>query len=423
MPPSGSLKIWLIKVAEPTPLDGQDVRLFRYGMLANHLVQAGHEVTWWHSTVHHQKKIQRYETTTTVAVSQRYTIIFLHAPRYTRSVSFRRVLNQALTAREFRLKATKIDPPDIIVCCLPPLELCREAIRYGMHKNIPVILDVQDLWPDAFLAFAPSFLRSVWKLFLTPWFRIVTYACRNATAITGTTDAFVSWARSYGRRSENPFDKSFPLAYQSKTPDRTSCEAAEKRWAECGLALHRDEFLACFFGLFGRHYEIELVIDAARRIRQSGRHCRFVLCGTGEKLEHYKKLAAGCDAILFPGWVGEADIWTLLQKSSVGLCPYRTSATLSKNIPNKPIEYFSAGLPVVSSLEGELKQLLTHYRCGLTYPPGDGEQLIKHLVALYDNPMLRKTLSHNAAELFRTRFAAETVYADMARHIETIALQ
>lgn len=421
MPSDAKKNIWIIKVAEPTPVDGPDARLFRCGMLAGRLAQAGHTVTWWHSTVHHQKRVQRYPVTTTVGISERYRIVFLHAPLYTKTVGLRRIVNQALTARAFRRHAAAAEPPDVIVCCLPPLELCREAVRYGARRGIPVIIDVQDLWPDAFLSFVPVWAQPLWKRMLTPWFRAVREACSRATAITGTTDSFVDWALGYAGRDRNSLDRAFPLAYQAETPEKAAIDTAEKRWRERGLFGTGNAFVTCFFGLFGRHYEIELVIEAVRRLHAGGRDIFLALCGTGEKLGEYKRLAAGCDFILLPGWVGEADIRTLLRRSAAGLCPYRSSATLVKNIPNKPIEYFSAGLPVVSSLRGELERLLAAHVCGMTYAPGDLDGLMRILADLYDNPEKRKRLAGNALRLFQERFAAEKVYAAMADHIEHIS--
>lgn len=410
----------MIKVAEPTPLDGTDVRLFRCGMLAHELVRVGHDVTWWHSTVHHQKKVQRYATTTTVPISDSYRIIFLYAPLYVKNIGLQRIINQVVIARAFRHYAQRMPRPDVILCCLPPLELCREAVRYGRRNGIPVIVDVQDLWPDAFLAFAPRFLRPLWKQLLLPWFHAVQEICRNATAVTGTTDAFVAWALGYAGRQKTRRDKPFPLAYQSREPDAASIRAAEYRWRDRGLPLDGSSFIACFLGLFGRHYELELVIEAARRLRAGGRQCTFVLCGSGDKLETLKHHAREDDHIIFPGWIGEADIWILLRKSAVGLCPYRMSATLAKNIPNKPIEYFSAGLPVVSSLRGELERLLENHRCGITYAPGDIEALVRILSDLYDHPDKRQQLGANAHRLFHEQFAAENVYPAMVRYIEEI---
>ena len=67
---------------------------------------------------------------------------------------------------------------------------------------------------------------------------------------------------------------------------------------------------------------MDVIIEVARRLQNyKKKRFKFVLCGTGDNLEKYKQKARGCTNIIFPGWVGEAEIWTLLKKSSVGLAP------------------------------------------------------------------------------------------------------
>ena len=55
--------------------------------------------------------------------------------------------------------------------------------------------------------------------------------------------------------------------------------------------------------------------------------------------------------MLFPGWVNKPEIWILMRIAQVGLAPYRSTEDFIISIPNKAIEYMSAGLPVISSLK------------------------------------------------------------------------
>ena len=420
MAPFLKKNIWLIKVAEPTPLDGKDVRLFRAGLLAARLAERGHGVTWWHSTVNHQKKMQRFSEHTTVVLNDNLKIIFLHSILYKKNAGLLRIFNQYGTARAFEQLAEQSMPPDIIVCCLPPLELCVRAVEYGKRHHIPVVLDVQDLWPDAFMKFAPSWLKAPWRLLLTPWFNAVKKACSNAAAIIGTTDAFVAWALNYAGRKSTPYDRAFPLGYTEMVPHKSAIEEAEQRWTSRGIGNDPGQFIACFFGILGRHYELDVIIEAARRLQHDNRLITFVLCGTGDNLEEYKRRAHDCRNIIFPGWVGEADIWTLLRKSSVGLAPYKKSFTLSRNLTNKPIEYMSAGLPIISSLEGVLEELLHTQKCGITYAHGDVDGLVSILREAYDNRSVLHAMSENAYALFKQRYTAEKVYGEMCDYIESL---
>jgi len=110
----------------------------------------------------------------------------------------------------------------------------------------------------------------------------------------------------------------------------------------------------------------------------------------------------------------------LMRMSSVGLAPYRSSKDFMASIPNKSIEYLSAGLPILSSLKGTLKELLSTNDCGITYENGDAEDLVSILVNLYDHPELIRKMSENAYALYKEKFIAEKVYNNMISHLELV---
>ena len=249
---------------------------------------------------------------------------------------------------------------------------------------------------------------------------MVRKACANATAITAITDEFLDWALRYANRDKTPMDKSFPFGYDDTMPDGDAVSAAEKRWESLGIGKNPHDFISCFIGFMGRHYELEVVIEAARKLQHDKPGFKFVLCGTGDNLEKYKQLAAGCSNVIFPGWINEAEIWTLMRRSAVGLAPYKKTATLIKNLTNKPVEYMSAGLPVISSLGGVLETTLSTYGCGITYLPGDTDRLVKILIDLHNNHESRSAMSINARKLFQDKFSADKVYGEMIAHIERI---
>jgi len=402
-------------------VDGKDIHLLRSGILSGKLAEAGYDVTWWHSTVNHQKKTQRFHEHTTVALDEGLRMTFLHGRLYKKNVALARIRNQIETARAFARLAGKEDPPDSIVCALPPLELGLAVVNYGRRHGVPVILDVQDLWPDAFTKFSPDWFKPAWRLVLAPWFRMAKQACAGATTITGPTDPYVDWGIDNSGRPRTPRDVAFPFGYRSATPDRAAVEKAERKWGDLGIGRYPEEFIVCFLGNLGGNYEIELAIEAARRLEADHRPFKFVFCGTGDNLERYRALTAGCESVLFPGWANEPEIWTLMRRSAVGLAPYKPTLTMCRNLTNKPIEYWSAGLPIVSSLKGVLEQALAENDCGLTYEYGDLDSLVEMLTGLCDNPERLRTMSENARRLYLEEYTADKVYDSMVRYIEQIS--
>lgn len=415
------MNIWLITVGEPLPTDGTNNRLLRTGILANLLVSKGHKVVWWTSTFDHKNKKERFNKDTTVDINDRYRIKLLHSVSYSNNISIRRVINHWWIAQKFNRLAESEPKPDIILCSLPTLELSLNAAEYGKKRGVPVVLDVRDLWPDIFLELVPVWGQWFLKLLLFPMFKTVNTACNRATAITGITQTFVDWGVNYANRISSNSDTDFPLGYNSETPSTESITEAERFWAKYGIKKDNDEFIACFFGTIGRQFELETVIEAARQIKTVNRSFRFVLCGTGDNFTYYKNLAKDCESIVFPGWVGEAEIWTLMRMSAVGLAPYRNIKNFTMNLPNKPIEYLSAGLPIVSGLSGVLKDLLSTYDCGVTYDSSNVNDLVSVLINLDDHRDRLKVMSKNASTLFKEKYVAENVYKDMINYLESIS--
>jgi len=402
------------------PTDGENVRMWRTGIIASLLVDRGHRVTWWTSSFYHALKRQRVRKDEVIVLSSRYRLILLHAPAYSRNISIARLINHCMIGRKFVKFAKREKAPDIILCSFPTIELSLAATRYGVKQRVPVVLDVRDLWPDIFLDFTPQKLRWLVKFLLFPYFWAARSAFRNATAVLGITDPIMRWGLEKASRPQSPFDRDFPFGYPSKKVDATEVSRSVNFWAKHGIDHQKKAFVCCFFGTLGRQLDLDTVIHAARRLLDQKSPFIFVLCGDGDNSEYYRNLAKGCDNIIFPGWVNQADITVLMKRSSVGLTPYYSKMDFSMSIPNKSIEYLSAGLPVISSLKGVLQELLSVHQCGITYENGNSDMLISILTNLYDNPGELKVMSEHARRLYEQRFAADEVYNKMVDHLSLI---
>ncbi|MDO8091984.1 MAG: glycosyltransferase family 4 protein [Candidatus Brocadiales bacterium] len=402
------------------PTDGENERLLRIGMLANFLVAKRHEVVWWTSTFDHARKKHRFNTDTLTTVNDHYKINLLHSIAYYKNVSFRRIINHYGVAHKFSRLSGLEQEPDVILCSLPTLELCSAATAYGKQREVPVVLDVRDLWPDLFVELAPVWAQWFVKLLLFPMFRTVRAVCSGATAIVGNNPAFVDWGVNYAKRVRTNLDRDFPMGYSLVVPDQEAILEAERFWLKHGVNKNNKEFIACYFGVFSRQRELETVVEAAQKLQKQNRPIRFVLCGNGDNLDYYKNMAKDCENVIFPGWVGRDDIWTLMRMSSVGLAPYPSNKNYITNLTNKPIEYLSAGLPIVSSLKGVLKDLLSACNCGVTYENGNSDELASILISLYDNPDRLKVMSKNASALYEEKFVAEKVYSEMISYLEEV---
>lgn len=411
-----NMEIWLIHIGELLPVDGQ-TRLFRYGILADMLAERGHSVVRWAPTFVHAYKRQRAEKDSSVKVNDRYRIELLYAKGYRKNISFSRLWFNYQIARAFKRRIRDVKPPDIILSALPAPGMCRVAIEYAGCHNVPVVIDVRDLWPDIFLTVIPQGLRWLGRFVLWPAFNSNQRIFREADAVTAVSSGYLDWGLTYAGRKRSETDAVFPLASLEKPLSEDRIKSERQFLLDRGV--DPDRFICCFFGQFEASYDIETVIDAARLLDQSpGRKIQFVLCGDGRKMSSLRYRGTGLKNVIFPGWVSPATIKVLMEMSDAGLAAYVRNAP--QGLPNKVFEYFCGGLPVLSSLHGELESIISENYCGSVYEAGDVEGLASAILKLYYNPREKRKMGENARRLFEERFSAGRVYAAMIDYLERI---
>ncbi len=410
------MNVWLVQLGEPLPIDGA-VRLYRTGILAKELANRGHRLVWWATTFDHTHKTQRYETSRKIQVDDDYYIVLLHSKGYTRNISLDRLRFYWDLANKLKKNLEVAEAPDVILTSLPTPELSKVMIDYGIKYHVPVIVDVRDLWPDTFINVVPPVLRGLGRVALFPLVRRNKSIFRAAASIVGISDEYLNWALSYAGRQRNDCDRVFPLGYDAIELQENEKNQAIQALFEMGVDKHKT--ICCFLGTFGASYDLETVVRAARILKQEGvSNLQFVLCGDGQQFDRVNSLAYGLDNVILTGWVSRPIIGALLEIASIGLAPYVRNAPQS--LPNKPFEYLSGGLAIVSSLHGELEELLDENRCGITYEAGNDKELARLLRYLVMHPDVLRDMSTRAKLLFNDRYSADRIYPKMADYIEWI---
>lgn len=414
------LRIWLVNTWETLPFDSESVRLRRTGLLAQALRDKGHEVTWWTSAFNHQRKQMRFDVETVVEIEERYRIVAVPALGYSRNLSLRRLRDHAHVAKHLKQCWVQVPKPDVLVASYPTIDAAYAAVEFGVENGIPVVVDIVDQWPDTFLDLAPHSFRSLMQLALAPLNRKSNEVFRKATALMANGPAVVQWAVNRSGRKENVYDQYFPMSYPDTPPSRSDLDNAKAFWREKGIK--PTDFLIVFVGTLGRHFEFGPLLDAARTLLVERLNVKFVICGEGPGKEALMANSWDLPNVIFPGWIDYPEIFVLLRWASLGIAPYKPTPNFRNGIPNKPIEYLSAALPILMPFaEGYLWELLREWGCGLVYDPHDSATLVDAIRSVYKNGETRIQMSKSAQRLFDSHFRFETVYERMVQVIEQIA--
>jgi glycosyltransferase involved in cell wall biosynthesis len=408
---------WLITTGEPLPTDQGNPRLLRTGILAETLVAKGAEVVWWTSSFNHANKFKRHVSLHDLSRGERFQIRLLNGISYPKNVSILRQIANKQVAAAFKREAKYAPRPDLIVCALPTLELCRQATRYGEQVGAPVLIDIRDLWPDIFLDVAPDWARRPVRALLNPMYSSARKSLASAYGLIAVSQSYLDWGIAQTQRGLSSRDAVFPLGYRASHPPQSALDRAQSALLAKGI--NPECRIFCFIGSFGHSYDLETVINAARQLRHDGnKNLQFVFAGEGEYGDRWRAMAEGLDNTKFVGWLDAPGVMSLMQQSVAGLLAYRTTA--KQSLPNKLFEYMSAGLPVLSSLAGESTEVIRRSGCGLYYDSGDTQALINSVLRLANDEKLRAEMSARCLTVFRRDYSAEKIYGQMAEFFDEI---
>ena len=411
------MNVWLIHPAEPVPISG-NTRLFRYGKICRLLAKRGHVATQWASTFDHFSKQQRAPCDRIFEVEKGYRVQLVYGSPYKKHVSYARMRSQREVAQNFERRAEKSVPPDVIVVSLPTLELATSVLDYAEQRKIPVVVDIRDLWPDVFLTAFPKWA----KVFIQPLFLIYEQQardiCRRASLLTGVSEAYLAWGLQKAKRSRTSHEKAVYLAYQKPVVNKQDRHRILQELDSKGI--HQKRVLrCCFFGMLGRSAGLRSIAGLATHlVRQGHGDIEFVLCGTGPRENDLLKMIQDVPNIKYLGWKDSKEIACLMERSDIGLAIYQDGVLQS--IPNKPVEYLAGGLPVLTTLRGELEALLNTYNCGKVFQANDIESMGEWLIHCKQNHASMNHLSQQASQLYADQFNATNVYEEFIDEIECI---
>ncbi len=398
-----------------------DPRPMRAMNLANALVEAGHTVVLWSSAFYHQEKRHRTRGAQTVAISPQLEIRLVPSPGYSRNIGPGRLWDHAVLGYQLRrLLKKETTPPDVAFIGYPPIEAAAVMTRWLSSRGVPCLLDVKDQWPTIFVNAVPAFLAPIVKVALFPYFRLGRRAMREATGLTAMAEGFLQWALIFSGRLRSRADRVIPLTTPNVPAPALDRQKARDWWDGQGV-MADGRARVCFIGSHSRAFDMNPVAEAAKSFAAKGQHCQFVICGDGECSAAWKDLLRGLPNVVFAGWVNRPQIQALAERSTVALAPYHSTDDFAMSVPNKIIDSLALGLPIASSLGGEVEVLIASNGVGLSYGPASGTSLAQCLERMLQDPEFTRQSADRALRLYSEKFSFSSVYGGAVGHLEMLA--
>lgn len=371
----------------------------RFNYLAERLAQKGYDVELITSSFSHRDKRQRNKND---AAAGSYKTTLIYEPSYEKNISLKRLfVSHPVMAGNLQKYLENCQKPDVIYCAIPSVDVAEQAARYAKKRNIPFVIDVQDLWPEAYrLILKNKALYSAATCLMK----------RRVDKVYAAADQIVAVSDTYAKRAKAVNEKCKESIVVFLGTEAAAFDAAVKENIP-QYAKPEDEFWVGYCGTLGHSYDLGTVMDAMKVLSDRGmNHLRLVVMGSGPMQEKFQEKAVRLGIkCTFTGKLPYGQMCAQLKQCDIAVNPIAAGA--AQSIINKHGDYALAAMPVVNTQEcAEYRDLLTAYNCGISCAPGDVKQVADAICALSEDRELCRTMGHNARRMGLEKFDRTTTY-------------
>lgn len=297
---------------------------------------------------------------------------------------------------------------DVIFIYAPsPILQAIPAIFLGWLKGCPVVLWVQDLWPESLSATGHVRNRTVLKLVE----RVVRFIYRHTDLLLVQSRVFEEPVRALASGT--------PIAYYPNSVDDTlAVHDKVESPAVTGLG---EGFSIVFAGNIGSAQAVEVIVEAATLLKEYA-DINFVMLGEGSRWEWMRQEAQkrSLHNLHLPGRFPVETMPGFMQKASALLVTLANREIFKATIPSKVQAYLAAGRPILACLNGEGANLVAEAGAGLVVPAEDGHALAEAVLQLYHMPKKeRESMGELGRLYYAQHFAHDMLVDQLIMHLQS----
>ena len=284
---------------------------------------------------------------------------------------------------------------DVIYAYHPPLTVGIAAGLIRLLCRIPVVYDIQDMWPDTLRATGmlnnPKALKAVaavceWVYRRVDHIAVLSPGFKRLLMQRGVPEAKIDVVYNWA-------DEAALAAPTGQLP--TTFPGAER-------------FRIVFAGNMGKAQSLETVLDAAQLLQASNSRVCFVMLGGGVELGRLKELAAQrkLDNVLFLPAVPMAEVGAYLHAADALLVHLRKDPLFEITIPSKTQAYMTVGKPLLMAVDGDAADLVRDSGGGMVAESENAEELARTAETLAAaTPQALDLMGQQAQRFYQERLA------------------
>jgi len=281
------------------------------------------------------------------------------------------------------------------------------AMVLAWFKNAPMVVWVQDLWPESLTATGHVKNRAILAVVRF----LVRAIYRRADLILVQSRAFRDPVAALCARPEKI--RYYPNSYlvpPQGIPSPSAAALAENL---------KKSFAVLFAGNIGVAQDPETILEAARLLRDE-RGIRIVLVGSGSRDAWLAEQATTLrlDNLHLAGRFEPKDMSHILAAASALLVTLSAQPAFAMTVPSKVQAYLAAGRPIVAALDGEGARIIAEAKAGISVPSGQARALADAIRALHGMPTAqRDEFGANGKRYFEQNFEPQKQVDKLIGHL------
>jgi glycosyltransferase involved in cell wall biosynthesis len=359
--------------------------------LSNLLISNKYDVTFITSDFSHQFKknylIQDMKEKLDTEIYK--TVIFAVAPYFT-NLSIKRMKTHISFAYQlYNFLDVNIKDGDTVITSSIPPELTLAVYLLKRRRNITTILDVRDIWPDAF-PLKNNFAGILFSFYCNTIYKLT---LRSFDKISYVANSFNDWISKYTSNNIKVF---IPLGYDAD------------RWKNIEYKPVTNKIKLVYIGNISYQFDIRLIVDFVNKNEKY----EFHIIGDGETLNELKDLSK-TDRNIFYGRCAPEKVVELVKSKDIAILPISENSTAY--MPNKLFDYLGAGIPILSLGENDSSIFVKENNIGWTCS-FNLEDIKNTLYSISIEDMLQK---HNNILKIRSQYSKEALYNKFLKILNT----
>lgn len=352
----------------------------RTNFLPQYLHNMGYDVEVVTTNFNHHKK-KHVE----VIEKRDYKFTVLPEKGYIKNVSFSRLIS--INSYKKNLKkylSTKRDY-DFVYTFVPPHSIAQIAYKFSKKINAKFIIDIRDLWPEAFQIVVKN--KWIYNILFFPFVIQANKTYRSADEIIAVSETYCNRAMEVNSKVSKAHTVFLGTSLQDF--DKYSSQNID-------IKKTSEEIWLVYAGTLGNSYDLKTVFKAYKIIIEKGlKHIKLLILGSGPLENYYRLMANEMNLeIDFFGRLPYPKMVSILSKCDIVLNPLVKGA--AQSIINKHADYAASGLPVISTqVTDEYFKLVEGRKMGFNVSIGDYNEFGEKIELLASDKKLRKLMGKN----------------------------